>query len=124
MPPLALVIILSNYDNTTTCGHTCVDTGSYTCQSASTYCASSTFSFTGGCNAGNGDAACPIVLIVVFLIVTVQVLLIFVCVVIVLVSIYIMFSYLHRGKLSSFKNVTYEFVLSSLFYVLLFLIIH
>jgi hypothetical protein len=48
----------TNYDNTTTCGHICVDVGSFICQNASTYCNGGIFSLSGSCNAGNGDAPC------------------------------------------------------------------
>jgi hypothetical protein len=50
---------LTNYDNTTTCGHMCVDSGNFICQNSSTYCAGGTFSINGNCNAGNGDGPCP-----------------------------------------------------------------
>jgi hypothetical protein len=48
----------TNYDNTTTCGHTCDDSGSFICTSSSTYCAGSTFSINGACDAGNGNGSC------------------------------------------------------------------
>ncbi len=49
----------TNYSNATTCGLTCVDTGSFMCQNASTFCAGGNFfNNVTNCDAGSGHGPC------------------------------------------------------------------
>lgn len=49
----------SNYDNTTTCGYRCHDTGTYTCLSGSTYCPGLYFNGNGNLDGTCNGTPCP-----------------------------------------------------------------